>query len=514
MSKISNNKIGVSLIVLIITIIIIIIIASSVILTLGNSDLINNARKASFINDISNFQEELEMYKITQYSKSNGKFSSTSLNVYNEEDLCDILNSLKNKSEYVKNLKIIKGKLVYDNVSDLKKQEWAEEINITVVKEIYGINKPVLIQGMTPIKWDAGGNLLSTTVDDIQWYDYSNKKWANAITEDGSMWVWIPRYEYKIPIVNFHSSTAGTIDINFIRSTTVNPTDNDFIVHPAFKFGNLELSGIWVAKFEATASEGVANTEIADNVITKTVKIIPNVQSWRYINISNMFDVCRKMENNEIYGWGTNGKGIDTHLMKNIEWGACVYLANSIYGQNSEIWINPNNNYLTGQAGSSINNSSTSTTNQYNNLTYGVNASTSGTVYGIYDMRGGSYERVSAYVDNGRSSLINNGQSLLNAEEKYKDLYIPSVGETQQGNYLNSIDKKGDAIYETSNSYTGSNSWYLKYSYMSYLTYNFIERGGYRSLTNGSGMFFFNGSEGAASASDTFRPTLMVDETL
>ena len=27
---------------------------------------------------------------------------------------------------------------------------------------------------------------------------YENKKWANAKTEDGSMWVWIPRYAYKV----------------------------------------------------------------------------------------------------------------------------------------------------------------------------------------------------------------------------------------------------------------------------------------------------------------------------
>ena len=25
----------------------------------------------------------------------------------------------------------------------------------------------------------------------------TEKKWANAITEDGSMWVWIPRYAYQ-----------------------------------------------------------------------------------------------------------------------------------------------------------------------------------------------------------------------------------------------------------------------------------------------------------------------------
>ena len=30
------------------------------------------------------------------------------------------------------------------------------------------------------------------------WYDYDKKQWANAKTLDGSYWVWIPRYAYKI----------------------------------------------------------------------------------------------------------------------------------------------------------------------------------------------------------------------------------------------------------------------------------------------------------------------------
>ena len=82
------------------------------------------------------------------------------------------------------------------------------------------------------------------------------------------MWVWIPRYEYKIE--NPHTSTAEEIKVNFIKDTKKEAASG-YIMHPGFTFGDDELTGIWVAKFEATAREGVANTT-ADNVKTKNIK--------------------------------------------------------------------------------------------------------------------------------------------------------------------------------------------------------------------------------------------------
>ena len=56
---------------------------------------------------------------------------------------------------------------------------------------------PVLGTGMTAVKWN-GTEWAETNSADTQWYDYSQSKWANAKTADGSMWVWIPRYAYEI----------------------------------------------------------------------------------------------------------------------------------------------------------------------------------------------------------------------------------------------------------------------------------------------------------------------------
>ena len=51
-----------------------------------------------------------------------------------------------------------------------------------------GVNTPNIGEGMIPIKWN-GSSWVETTVNDPDWYDYTAKKWANAKTSDGSMWV-------------------------------------------------------------------------------------------------------------------------------------------------------------------------------------------------------------------------------------------------------------------------------------------------------------------------------------
>ena len=59
------------------------------------------------------------------------------------------------------------------------------------------VNAPQLIEGMTPVKWN-GNQWIETTTDDEEGYNYSKKQWANVKLADGSMFVWIPRYAYKI----------------------------------------------------------------------------------------------------------------------------------------------------------------------------------------------------------------------------------------------------------------------------------------------------------------------------
>ncbi|MDD2203317.1 MAG: hypothetical protein PHT75_01830 [Bacilli bacterium] len=405
------------------------------------------------------------------------------------------LNTLSNNANeiYDENEKIINGP--YYNASE-------------------GVNHPYLAKGMTPVKWD-GSKWIMTTTDDPDWYDYkeSSKKWANAITEDDSMWVWIPRYSYNIS-AEWHSNVTGTINIQFsmvtddTRGGTVtivdtgssNDSNGTWTNHPAFTFGDAELTGIWVAKFEASGTKD-------------SISIKPNKSSLRNLTIGEMFTSARGMENNDLYGWGSDGKFIDTHMAKNVEWGAATYLSKSIYGKNIDrIWINPADNYTTGCAGE-VESSLSTTGCLYQYYTpKGVQTSTTGNVYGIYDMSGGTYEYTAAYVDNFNINLITYGNSIINAADKYKDIYTKASTETQENNYITALNKKGDAIYETSNSYTGTASWFADFSQMAYDKYPWFNRGSDWD-TFSTSPFSFICSEGLGGV-NTFRPILLVNNSL
>ena len=91
-------------------------------------------------------------------------------------------------------------------------------------------NAPVLLTGMTPIKFTMPtdskmGEIIETTADDADWYSYGvkaeEKKWANAKTQDGSMWVWIPRFAYRV------DKDKQVIDVVFLQGTTDNYFDEN-----------------------------------------------------------------------------------------------------------------------------------------------------------------------------------------------------------------------------------------------------------------------------------------------
>ena len=350
-----------------------------------------------------------------------------------------------------------------------------------------GVNTPKLGSGMTPIKWN-GSSWVNTTGSDKDWYDYTGKKWANAKTADGSMWVWIPRYAYSITS-GYHSSSAGTIDVEFMKGLT-NETSTGrtsfqnssgqgkWNIHPAFNYGQT-VSGIWVAKFEASRSNATSSSSGGNN----TIKIQPGVSSWTDIAVNDIFKTCRNY--NTL---------LNSHMMKNTEWGAVAYLSKSKYGINGEVAINSFNNYT----GGGSDNSYVDNTDQ----------STTGNVWGIYDMSGGKYEYVAAYVNNGSSSLNTYGSSLVSASSYMKDIYTASK-DTSSENYNESSSKYGDALYETSSDNSGYNSWYDDYSLFPSKDEPFFRRGGAKDDRTHAGVFSFDYSDGDEYYASTFRPVLI-----
>lgn len=92
---------------------------------------------------------------------------------------------------------------------------------------------------------------------------------------------------------------------------------------------------------------------------------------------------------------------MDVHMAKNTEWGLVAYLSQSKYGKygnpsysgaDKEVAINNCSNYVTGIGGDTVSadeSAATCTTNTYE-TSKGKAASTTGTIYGIYDMNGGN----------------------------------------------------------------------------------------------------------------------------
>ena len=482
------------------------------------------------------------------------------------------------------------------------------------------VNKPELMTGMSAIKFtdptdSAEGTTVDTTSNDTEWYNYENKKWANAKTEDGSMWVWIPRYAYRIHKEN--GVETQKFDIVFLVGLTDNYYDENgklqtaqrqtsenqtivtngdaYTVHPAFtnessiNYANggwdKELAGIWVAKFEAGYASGnnkatvkassvnysqdtswVAkieagtssdSTQPARNWLdgkygsTTTAIKYPTFQgltySMNYINHNDAYRISKVLtESGNIYG--LNSSSTDSHLMKNSEWGAVSYLSQSKYGlDGTNIVINSvylNNTTksvyaVTGCASSTADASAVSTTiGALNNRTQssvyvwtqknGTTASSTGTIYGIYDMSGGTWERTASIVNNGNSNLTTYGSQIMadlnnGGSTKYITVYPhdsskdntsisntdANINTASQANYVKNTKIYGDGIRETSTAGTGTTSWYSDYSYFAGLYIPFFIRGGYYGDTSGAGLFCFHRYGGNSNYNNGFRSVLV-----
>ena len=411
----------------------------------------------------------------------------------------------------------------------LRKEEIQSDLQIISIGSSWEkdkrVNAPNLMEGMTAIYWDAFYNektLTSTNTEEQwnKWYEYvagnnttdtKTSKWANAKTSDGSYWVWIPRYEYRI-LSGEGTNEAGKIEVKFIP-TTQTKADEGYKIHPAFTNGtsnhfkngewDSELPGIWVAKYESSRSDATTSSAGSSN----TLKVVPGVQSWRGIKIGDSYTTA--------YNYNRN---LESHLMKNSEWGAVAYLTHSQYGRNgNEIDINNSNMYITGNGEESTNVSGAS------NNAKGEQASSTGNIYGIYDLSGGAWEQVATYIPNGDESL-SNGSSFVEATEaeaegyqirstKYVTVY-PSdfFSDSANDNYLtykNTNYGYGDAILETSaNGDSTDYGWFDDISEFAYRENPFLLRGGDNSNSSGSGIFSFCYLSGIGYNNDSFRVVL------
>jgi len=381
-------------------------------------------------------------------------------------------------------------------------------------------NAPELTSGMIPVVYDEAGKTWKKADISSEWYNYSNQNWANAVTvteatragymsaavgspidinDINTMWVWIPRYSYTIRDTYGvqlaggsvpSKTTPGAIDIKFIAKNQKDSGTGkcetcatNWITPEGFTFGDEELSGFWMAKFETTGSMSAACT--GENCTTADLTVLPNKSSVRSQKVSSFFHASRSMQNSNNankYGFDAIGvSSMDVHMLKNTEWGIVAMLSQSKYGKygnsnyegaNKEIYMNKSSSYTTGNSNGTPSTSTTNAQVTYDTSDTGYGASTTGTVYGVYDMSGGAYEYVMGNYNNvsGSSASYNSGFVGTNGpttgglawpDSKYYDLYTSTAESTGY--------KVGDATYETSGWYSdfanfvnSSGPWFLR----------------------------------------------------
>ncbi len=401
---------------------------------------------------------------------------------------------------------------------------------------------------------------------------YKNANVGTLIPMDAinTMWVWIPRYSYTIKSEdgsNYYGKKSsctiptqtlpGEIDVKFIAKTTESETGSaqytgdkasGWRTNEAFDFpetngnGNnipTKRGGIWVGKFETTGSlekEGQACVNTSCN--TNNVTIKPGINSMRDQTASSFFYMSRSMQlhNSSTYGFVANSG--DLHMMKNDEWGAVAYLSQSRYGKygnsdytgaNKEVYINNDETFVTGHSGGSPDAESSATIYEYNDMTnlgqgkgqVGPGASTTGNIYGIYDMSGGALEFVMGVIEYDAQGVNNHNGQIVSASSGFKGL-------DDNGNAEGSIDLPNSKYYnkyKTANpeahDWTSAKSesacngkvcyghalsetvssegdgWYDDYVYMIYHRFPWIKRGGFYIYSTGAGMFTIYSASGA-----------------
>ena len=419
-------------------------------------------------------------------------------------------------------LSILGGrKLILDKLKNDVMNELNDEVFELAYRDRSGANRPELLSNMIPIRYD-GTNWVYADINE-EWYNYETQEWANAvvlnsgvvknvgdtITEsDIALWyVWIPRYKYQLFNANNEGVAEQLINIEFERGTastgTVSCTDaiatsgsssetctnarnGNWYTHPAFTFGEEEITGFWIGKFEVSGS-------------TDTITIKPNVSSLRSTSVSEYFTAIQNMKT-------TYGLSGDSHMIKNMEWGAVAYLKQSKYGLGeTDIGINNNNSYTTG-CGATAGSSNSSTCEAYN-TTNGMLASTTGNIYGVYDMSGGAWEYVMGNMVNSSGAFYASSSGFSSAPDtKYYDAYTYGTSYTDHGR-----GKLGDATKETLATF-GSNTggWYSDYADFVFSSTSWFLRGGHLIDGSYAGVFNFAIYSGGGSSGFSSRAVLVL----
>lgn len=307
---------------------------------------------------------------------------------------------------------------------------------------------------------------------------YLSKNIGTTINQDDivAYYVWIPRFKYKLwnitgeDNIDSYDAYQKGIDVVFEKGNTTSGviyckenqcysdslgiakvTQNDngkYYTHPAFKTQNEELTGLWVSKYEISTNNSKCNeidtSGCNSNELTVESKI--GNTAWRNNNLSNYYQAIKKISTESNY-----------HVIKNTEWGAITYLTHSKYGlcQNNTCKnIGTNKTYQSGSENSDT---------------------TTGNIYGVFDMSGSASEFTMSNYSNEIGTINGNNDDY---DIYYKNTFI-----------------LGDATKEIS---IENGIWYNNYANYINETNNWFIRGGI-GKTDSNGIFYYNATTDTSS---------------
>jgi hypothetical protein len=385
----------------------------------------------------------------------------------------------------------------------------------------------------------------------------------------------------KIPAAPSSSTTASTLCYTAPTSTSFTGLDyrtacgisrtygaatgTTWGTHPAFTMGATELNGFWIAKFETSGSRTAP--QIKPNQVTNISESIGTFydmgKSMGVLNSSNTGGSGTSIPQNN-----HNLNTFNSNMANNSQWGAAAYLTASAYGAGyngvqpnliidsintastdqdgqggggsiintltlvGRTGCGPNSSGSTNTYGSSITlnqttpqspyacgTNTTDTTHGYSG-TVGLLASTTGNIYGVYDMNAGAYDYVAANYNNVTNSAITTmfaapyGNIYLATPFGTRPAWSSSTDQTYFGyDACNWTLCGGQANYETTTvqSVTGDQSWNGNYSrfLLSSSNYEYAIRGGCAcNSTTYNGIFSQSNAAGAGVGYMGFRVTL------
>ena len=576
-----KNESGITLIALVVTIVVLLILAGiSISMLTGENGIINKTGLAKEKTEIGREKEIVELAAVGAASKNDyGEITEENLEI----ELNEMIGTRNEDYKLTQN----EGKFIVTYIDSNRSYEIDENGRVAeiefkepeegdrIIPISYGVieveflegtsynttsiaNPPKKTAGMKAVYWDEEGNEIvegDPQFKESEWYNYipqttytengGTSKWANAKTEDGSYWVWIPRYAYRIVYfdtpehtdayrfdnsktegITGYSDARGMINIDGTLMSNISDTktaiavnDKEFRTHPAFETDidqggwDTKLTGIWVAKFEMSAETSTDNqnwsaispesstllTTNAGNTSSTQYRAVskPGVSSWRNLYVGTMYS------NGYYYD-----RDSESHMIKNSEWGAVAYLADSRYGRNgTEVTANNSNSYITGNAGDTVNaDSAPGVINAYNTKKGGL-ASTTGNIYGVYDMSGGTREYVAAFDSAGTERYLSNYASsfasLNGTSTKYATAYYNPSSINSEDFTLGKVSIMGDAIQEIYLS--GTIGWNQDYVNFISTRYPFFTRGGAIDV---AGLFLSYSVSGINDDFSTFRVVL------